>query len=174
MIDIPFYVVLCLVKVLLTNKRLGQILGVDVRLSQPPSGIRRVPIYSSNMADDENPHVTKHRRHHHVKDKGSERDSKKRHRQDRDEDTHSHKSKRPREKGKTSTKSKSKMTIIDDDPDEDLWVEKNIDMDGENVCSCLSFTLLSRERCGPPTPVHIPGTEALVIVASPQCLPSLA
>ena len=36
------------------------------------------------------------------------------------------------------------MKIVDEDPDEDMWVEKNIDMDGEHVSS-LSSIYLSNE-----------------------------
>ncbi|KAF9257518.1 hypothetical protein L218DRAFT_965294 [Marasmius fiardii PR-910] len=67
---------------------------------------------------------SKHRKSH-DKDK-SERSSKKRHKHD---ESHRH-----------SKKLKSKqeelggnLQIVDDDPDEDMWVEKNIDMDGERV-----------------------------------------
>lgn len=30
-------------------------------------------------------------------------------------------------------KKSKKLRVVDDDPDDDLWVEKNIDMDGERV-----------------------------------------
>ena len=70
------------------------------------------------MADDK-PSKSKHRSH---KDKGDkEHKSKKRHRHERDEDGHK------------SKKRKSKVEVVDDDPEEDMWVEKNIDMDGEYV-----------------------------------------
>lgn len=51
------------------------------------------------------------------------------------------KSKRSRDKdGERATKKKkSRVRITDDDAnDDDMWVEKNIDIDGERVCPPLS------------------------------------
>jgi hypothetical protein len=43
-------------------------------------------------------------------------------------------SKKSKKEHKKKRKDESKTRIVDDDPnDEDLWVEKNIDMDGERV-----------------------------------------
>lgn len=73
-------------------------------------------------------------------DRDGERSSKKRHKHARNEESSSHRSKRHRDKSRerdkassSKSKSKSRVKIIDDDPDEGMWVEKNIDMDGENV-----------------------------------------
>lgn len=58
-------------------------------------------------------------------DKDQERKSKKR----RKHDDEGGKKYKHRRKG-----SDSKLQIVDDDPnDDDMWVEKNIDMDGERV-----------------------------------------
>lgn len=73
-------------------------------------------------------------------DRDGERSGKKRHKHARNEESSSHRSKRHRDKSRerdkassSKSKSKSRVKIIDDDPDEGMWVEKNIDMDGENV-----------------------------------------
>ncbi len=79
------------------------------------------------MGDNtDRPSSSKHKRHH-EKDRDSEHRTKKKHKHDDDERASERRSK------KRSSKGKDKLNIIDDDPDEDLWVEKNIDMDGENV-----------------------------------------
>ena len=78
------------------------------------------------MGDDK-PSKSKHRSHKDKDDK--EHKTKKRHRHERDED--GHKSKKRKSKG-------SKLEVVDDDPEEDMWVEKNIDMDGEYVRVLLS------------------------------------
>ncbi|KLO17276.1 hypothetical protein SCHPADRAFT_821751 [Schizopora paradoxa] len=67
----------------------------------------------------------KHKRHH-DKEKDSEYRSKKRHKYGDSEHDSERRSK------KRSSKGKDKLNIIDDDPDEDMWVEKNIDINGEN------------------------------------------
>jgi hypothetical protein len=67
------------------------------------------------------------------RDKNSERKSRKRRKHEEDGGKHKH-----RRKG-----SDSKLQIVDDDPnDEDMWVEKNIDMDGEKVSLFLGINLL--------------------------------
>lgn len=69
---------------------------------------------------DREPRVSKHKRSH---DKDPERKSKKRHKHDHDGEGSSHKRKR-----------KDKVNVLDEDMDgDDMWVEKNIDMDGERV-----------------------------------------
>lgn len=74
------------------------------------------------MGDDLEKHSSKHKRSH---DKDPERKNKKRHKHD-DEGRS--------KKRKRSDKDHGKLHITDDDPDEDdMWVEKNIDMDGERV-----------------------------------------
>lgn len=75
---------------------------------------------------------SKHKRHH-DKEKDGDHRSKKRHKYGDDERDSERRSK------KRSSKGKDKLNIIDDDPDEDMWVEKNIDVNGENV-RILNFT----------------------------------
>lgn len=83
------------------------------------------------MIGDDSKHSSKHKR-------SGERDrhkSKKRHKSHRDES-----GKRRDKKEETST------TILDvDGNDDDMWVEKNIDMDGERVR--MSFVLLCKLMC---------------------------
>lgn len=68
---------------------------------------------------------SKKSKHKHSRDTDGERTSKKRHKHDED-GSRKHKKKRKHEDKGTR--------IVDDDPDEeDMWVEKNIDMDGERV-----------------------------------------
>jgi hypothetical protein len=64
-------------------------------------------------------------------DKDSERKSKKRRKHDQDGRKHKHR-----------RKDSDKLHIVDDDPnDDDMWVEKNIDMDGERVSIALGAHL---------------------------------
>jgi hypothetical protein len=66
------------------------------------------------------------------RDKGSERKSKKRRKRDEDGGKRKHRKK----------DSDAKLHIVDDDPnDDDMWVEKNIDMDGERVSIALGIRL---------------------------------
>ncbi|KAK0244204.1 CwfJ C-terminus 1-domain-containing protein-like protein [Armillaria nabsnona] len=70
------------------------------------------------MGDD-----TKRSKHKHSHDHDTERHSKRRHKHDDDSRRHKKKRKHGEEKG---------TKILDEGPgDEDMWVEKNIDMDGE-------------------------------------------
>ena len=73
---------------------------------------------------------------HHSREKDSERKHKKR-RKDDDNDEGSRKTKhRKKDSGR-------KLKIVDDNPDdEDMWVEKNIDMDGERVSQVPNFVLV--------------------------------
>ena len=73
------------------------------------------------MADDKT--RSKHR-HSRENDGDSEKKSRKRHKHEEDGDRKHKKKRKHEDKG---------SRIVDDDPDEDLWVEKNIDMDGERV-----------------------------------------
>lgn len=77
------------------------------------------------------------------KDHDSERKNKKRRKHEDDSRKHKH-----RKKG-----SDSKLQIVDDDPnDDDMWVEKNIDMDGERVSIILAICYASHitARYSPP------------------------
>lgn len=68
-----------------------------------------------------------HKYSHKHKSDDHEHKSKKRHRRDGPEETRKHK--------KRKDKSEGNLGIVDDDvDDEDMWVEKNIDMEGERVC----------------------------------------
>ena len=72
---------------------------------------------SSNMDVDDRTHTSKHKR---SRDKGDRDHKKKRHKSDKDS-------------SKRKSKDAHKTRIVDDDADEDMWMEKNIDMDGETV-----------------------------------------
>lgn len=78
--------------------------------------------------DTDRPSSSKHKRHH-DKDRDGEHKSTKRQKHG----DHGKESDRRSKKRSSKGKEKDKLNIIDDDPDEDMWVEKNIDMDGENV-----------------------------------------
>jgi hypothetical protein len=82
--------------------------------------------YQQIMAGDK--HSSKSKRE---KDRDGDK-SKKRHKH-RDDDGERHGHKRKRKDG-------DKLHVVDDDLNEDMWVEKNIDMDGERVrlASCVS------------------------------------
>jgi hypothetical protein len=74
------------------------------------------------MDDRTERHSSKHKRSH---EKDPDRKSKKRHKHDDETSSRKHRRK---------DKEHSKLKITDDDPnDDDMWVEKNIDMDGERV-----------------------------------------
>jgi hypothetical protein len=74
------------------------------------------------MGDQETA-TSKHRSNKDDKREHKRHKEHKRHRHDRDEDG----GKRKKRKDKSGSK------VVDDDPEEDMWVEKNIDMDGEKV-----------------------------------------
>jgi len=75
---------------------------------------------------------TKHSKLERPQDRDSGRKRKKRDKHDDGGRKHKH-----RRKG-----SESKVQIVDDDPnDDDIWVEKNIDMDGERVSPILGMCL---------------------------------
>ncbi|THH11645.1 hypothetical protein EW145_g512 [Phellinidium pouzarii] len=103
------------------------------------------------MGDDEEQRST-HKRHHGKKDDESR--SKKRHMHDTKDKRRQHK----------------KVKIVDEDPDEDMWVEKNIDMDGEdplatNIPTAESLKLKSRATASqddPPLPSTKPVESKLV------------
>ena len=68
---------------------------------------------------------SKHKRHvESSKDTDHGPRSKRRHKDDKSE----HKTRK-----RHRDEHHKKVRVIDDDPDEDMWVEKNIDMDGERV-----------------------------------------
>lgn len=93
--------------------------SVSQRVGFSGSGVR---VSSSSrpiiMGEELENHSTKHKRSN---EKDGERKTKKRHKHD-----HSSRNKRRRDD--------EKLQIVDDDPnDDEMWVEKNIDMDGERV-----------------------------------------
>ena len=56
-----------------------------------------------------------------------------------------HKSKRKHHDGDehhSKKKSKKETKIIDDDMDGDMWIEKNIDLDGQKVCTKRSHLVV--------------------------------
>ncbi len=68
-------------------------------------------------------HISKHKR---SQDKGDREHRKKRHKSDKD----GHNSKRKKD-------DVNRAHIVDEDVSgDDMWIEKNIDMDGERVSSC--------------------------------------
>ena len=81
----------------------------------------------------------------------SKRSSRHKHRHDKDNREHKSKRKHKSDKESSSRKRSRKDTedhlhVVDDDVnDEDMWVEKNIDMDGEVVR--MFCYVLSRRRC---------------------------
>ena len=83
---------------------------------------------SLDMGRDESKHSSKHKRSH---DLGGDHEHrhKKRHKDRGDEGSSSKRKKEKRHRGETR--------IVDDDVnDEDMWVEKNIDLEGE-IVSCF-------------------------------------
>ncbi|KAI0801739.1 CwfJ C-terminus 1-domain-containing protein-like protein [Irpex lacteus] len=100
------------------------------------------------MGDNEKKHSSKHKRQH----ESGERDrhkSKKHHKSHHDKDERSKRRER---------KDKDAPRIVDDDAgDDDMWIEKNIDVDGEyplatNIPSADSLKLTSRATVAPEDP----------------------
>ncbi|KAJ8509116.1 hypothetical protein ONZ45_g8685 [Pleurotus djamor] len=90
-----------------------------------------------------------------------ERHSKKRHHKDRDDDGSRKHKKKKRDKESKATA----LRVVDDDPDdEEMWVEKNIDMDGEHplatdipTAKSLKITsTASADDGAPPLPPNLP------------------
>ena len=77
-------------------------------------------------------HSSKHEKHI---DKDPDRKHKKRRENDDGDDTDRHR----KHKHRKRNKDESKVSIVDDGDDEKLWVEKDIDMDGERVCNNSLF-----------------------------------
>ena len=79
--------------------------------------------------------------------------SRSKHKRSHDKDRDSSSRKRVKHKHhskKSSKKNEDHLHVVDDDVnDEDMWVEKNVDMDGEKVLSDGStFSLANRrDRC---------------------------
>jgi hypothetical protein len=89
----------------------------------------------SAMDNDLETHSSRHKRSH---KKDPDHKSRKRRKRE-DHESSGRKCKRKDEEH--DNKERDKLHITDDDPDdEDMWVEKNIDMDGERV-SVLSIVL---------------------------------
>lgn len=87
---------------------------------------------------DADGHSPKHKR---SREKDAERTSKKRHKKDEDS--------RTSKKRKGKVRSDAKLRITDDDlNEEDMWVEKNIDMDGTRVSAFDTCVYIySRRAC---------------------------
>ncbi|KAI0311715.1 CwfJ C-terminus 1-domain-containing protein-like protein [Amylostereum chailletii] len=101
------------------------------------------------MDDSQSP-----KRKHHRTYKDDGREHKKRHRHGNDDEKRKHK--------KRKDKTDGKVAVVDEDPDEDMWIEKNIDLDGEcpvttNIPAAESLKLTSRAEATssdpPPPPV---------------------
>jgi len=94
--------------------------------------------------------------------------SKKRHKHEDHEDSSSRKRKR-------KDKDRDKLHITDDDPDgEDIWVEKNIDMDGErvsNLYSFIYFVFTCYSLFNKPLAADIPTAESLKLTSSANAGP---
>ena len=83
------------------------------------------------MGRDESKHSSKHKRSHDVSGAHEHR-RKKRHKDREDEGSSSKRKKEKRSKGETR--------IVDDDViDDDMWVEKNVDLEGEIVSRLHAF-----------------------------------
>ncbi|KAI0648000.1 CwfJ C-terminus 1-domain-containing protein-like protein [Trametes meyenii] len=107
------------------------------------------------MGDDDAKRSSKHK---HRRDKDSEREhkSKRRHKSDKESGSSG-----SRKRSRTDGKEGTHLHIVDDDPnDEDMWVETNIDMEGElplaadiPAAADLNITSRAEERPGdPPLP----------------------
>ena len=83
----------------------------------------------------------------------SKRSSKHKHRRDKDDREHKSKRKHKSEEGGSSRKrsrqdDREHLHIVDEDVnDEDMWVEKNIDMEGEVVRTPSCVVLLTGLTC---------------------------
>ncbi|KAF7968742.1 hypothetical protein HWV62_29569 [Athelia sp. TMB] len=105
----------------------------------------QAPITAELIMSNAEKHSSKPKR---SRDKDGDKKSKKRHKND-DEEQKSKKRKR---------KDETKLRITDDDPDdEDMWVEKNIDMDGTKVLAtdiptAASLSITSTSIAGPSDP----------------------
>ena len=85
--------------------------------------------------DSAEKHSRKHEKH---RDKDPEKKHKKRRKHDDHDDADRHRKHKHRKRDK-----ESKVNIIDDGDEEKLWVEKDIDMDGERVCKKIGFSIIS-------------------------------
>lgn len=104
------------------------------------------------MSETTHHRPSKHKRRH--RDEDAESKTRKKDKHDKDETS--------KKRHKTEKSKKEKVRVIDDDAGEDVWVEKNIDMDGENVskrhCDCCS---LSNTCTAQPLATDIPTAESL-------------
>lgn len=86
-----------------------------------------------SMGDDSDKHSSKHKRN---RDKDRQDGKKKKHKSD-------HESSKKRRR-----KEHDAVHITDDDPSDDMWIEKNIDLDGERVRTmqyrCSHFNTLTQ------------------------------
>ena len=87
------------------------------------------------MTDVEQHRSSKHKKRH--RDEESSSRSKKHDKHDKDRES----------KRRHKSEKSKKVRVIDDDADEDVWVEKNIDMDGENVRSRSMSWFQSDSHC---------------------------
>lgn len=86
---------------------------------------------SRHRHDSADEHRSKKRK----KDKEHKKDKEREHKKDKDRE-----SRREHKKDKRKDKSKHGISVVDDDSGEDVWVEKNIDGEGEGVSfGCISW-----------------------------------
>lgn len=89
----------------------------------------------------------KHKRHEDSDDHHRKHKKRRRHEDDDEGSRHhgKHKHSRKDKESKRDAQGENKMTIVDDDPnDKDLWVEKDIGMDGERVSHYQLLFTISR------------------------------
>lgn len=86
--------------------------------------------------DSSEKHSSKHEKH---RDKDTDRKHKKRRKHDDNDDSDRHR----KHKHRKRDKDESKVNIVDDGEEEKLWVEKDIDMDGERVRNLFGFLTTS-------------------------------
>ena len=72
-------------------------------------------------------------------EKHRDKDSDRKHRTRRENDDGDDVDRRRKHKHRKRNKDESKVNIVDNGDDEKLWVEKDIDMDGERVCNNSLF-----------------------------------
>ncbi|KAF9454844.1 hypothetical protein P691DRAFT_770356 [Macrolepiota fuliginosa MF-IS2] len=104
----------------------------------------------------------KDRSHDKDKDRDTDRKHKKRRKHENDYEGSSRKHKHRKKDG---GKKEDHLSIVDDDADEDMWVEKNIDMDGErvlatNIPTAESLNITSTATESPSDPSLPPATKS--------------
>ena len=105
-----------------------------------------VSLHMSTTEKEERHRSSKHRHQDKESDKDKRR-SQAKDRKDRESDI-KHKKRRKHDdyeggSRKHKHRKKDNLTIVDNDEnDDDLWVEKNVDIEGERVCTCSYDTII--------------------------------